>query len=71
MTHRDLGTCRKVVMTKSRTIFTDGAGEKELMAERYENIKKQVPVENTYNKGKFLDRLKRISGKVATVHVRI
>lgn len=69
MTPHDLGTCRKVVMTKSRTIFTDGAGEKELMAEHYENIKKQVPVENTYNKGKFLDRLKRISGKVATVHV--
>ena len=69
MTPNDLGTCRKLIMTKSRSIFTGGDGDKAAMEEHYNNVKLQVPVENTYNKGKFLERLKRISGKVATVHV--
>lgn len=65
----DLGTCKRVIMDNKKTLFLEGAGKPEDLKERYENIKKISVKENTYNKGKHQDRLRRLSGKVATIHV--
>ena len=65
----DLGTCYRFIMSKSKTLFSGGAGDKQALAEHYANIKKQIPQESVYNEGKFQERLKRLSGKVATVYV--
>lgn len=65
----DLGTCYRFIMSKSKTLFSGGSGDKQALAEHYNNVKKQIPQESVYNEGKFQERLKRLSGKVATVYV--
>ena len=65
-----LGTCDKVVVTKDNTTIVNGAGQKEQIAERVAQIKREI--ENTtssYDKEKLQERLAKLAGGVAVLYV--
>ena len=65
----DLGTAKRVVITKDSTTIIDGAGETEAIEARMAQIRKQI--ENTtsdYDREK-LERLAKLSGGVALIRV--
>lgn len=65
-----LGTASKVVITKDHTTIVGGKGQKDLIAGRINQIKKQIEVtESTYDKEKLQERLAKLSGGVAVVKV--
>ena len=64
------GKARKVVVGKDDTTIIDGKGEEETITSRIEDIKAQI--ENTvspYEKENLQDRLAKIIGGVAMIHV--
>ena len=64
------GKARKVTVGKEDTTIIDGGGTEEAIKERIENIKDQI--DNTvspYEKEKLQDRLAKIIGGVAMIHV--
>ena len=64
------GKARKVVVGKDDTTIIDGKGEEEAITSRIEDIKAQI--ENTvspYEKENLQDRLAKIIGGVAMIHV--
>jgi chaperonin GroEL len=63
------GSCERVVLSKNKSTFIGGAGDPVELATHYENVKAQKPAESVYNKGKYIERLSRLSGKVATIHL--
>ena len=66
----DLGTAKKVVVTKDFTTIVDGAGEKEAIDGRIVQIRLQI--ENTssdYDKEKLQERLAKLAGGVAVIKV--
>jgi len=65
-----LGTAKKVVVTKDATTLIDGAGDRNEIAARVEQIRHQM--ENTtseYDKKRFGERLAKLSNGVAVVKV--
>ena len=65
-----LGTCDKVVITKDNTTIVNGAGQKEDIANRVAQIRREI--ENTtssYDKEKLQERLAKLSGGVAVLYV--
>ena len=65
-----LGTCDKVVISKDNTTIVNGAGQKEAIADRVAQIKKEI--ENTtssYDKEKLQERLAKLAGGVAVLYV--
>ena len=65
-----LGTCDKVVVSKDNTTIVNGAGQKEAIAERVAQIKREI--ENTtssYDKEKLQERLAKLAGGVAVLYV--
>ena len=66
----DLGKARKVVVTKDNTTVVDGAGEKEKINERVEQIKKEIEVSDSdFDKEKLQERLAKLVGGVAVIKV--
>ena len=66
----DLGQARKVTATKENTTIVDGAGTKEAIAARVEQIRKEVELsESDYDKTDLQKRLARLSGGVAVIKV--
>jgi len=66
----DLGSAKKVVVSKEETVIIEGSGTEKLIKNRVSEIKKQI--ENTssdYDKEKLQERLAKISGGVAVVKV--
>lgn len=64
------GKARKVVVGKDDTTIIDGKGDEEVITSRIEDIKAQI--ENTvspYEKENLQDRLAKIIGGVAMIHV--
>ena len=66
----DLGTARKVVVTKETTTIVDGNGEKGAIEERITEIKTQIENSTSdYDKEKLQERLAKLSGGVAVIKV--
>ncbi len=65
-----LGKAEKVTITKDNTTIVGGAGDKEAIADRVAQIRKQI--ENTtsdYDKEKLQERLGKLAGGVAVLYV--
>ena len=66
----DLGRARQVKVTKENTIIVDGAGDKQAIADRVNQIK--VAIESTtseFDREKLLERLAKLAGGVAVIKV--
>ena len=64
------GTCDKVTVNKETTTIVNGAGDKQLIADRIAQIKNEI--ENTtssYDKEKLQERLAKMAGGVAVLYV--
>jgi chaperonin GroEL len=65
-----LGRAKKVLITKDTTTIVDGGGKKQHIAARIEQLRKQIPeTEGEYDKEKLQERLAKLTGGVAVVHV--
>ena len=65
-----LGTADKVTVSKDNTTIVNGAGDKENIKERCEQIKAQiVSTKSDYDKEKLQERLANFSGGVALLYV--
>lgn len=70
VTINDLGTARKVNVSKDNTVIVDGAGTKEAIEERVHMIKKQLEnAESEFDRDKLQERLARLAGGVAVIQV--
>jgi chaperonin GroEL len=66
----DLGSASKVVVTKDNTTIIDGKGSKDAIKTRIAQIKTQIATTTSdYDKEKLQERLARLSGGVAVIHV--
>ena len=66
----ELGRARQVKVTKENTIIVDGAGDKDAIADRVNQIR--VALENTtseFDKEKLMERLAKLAGGVAVIKV--
>lgn len=65
-----LGTAGKVTVTKDDTTIVEGAGSKSAIAERVENIKKQIAeTTSDFDREKLQERLAKLAGGVAVIKV--
>ncbi len=65
-----LGQANKVTVTKDTTTIVDGAGAKEAIAERVDQIKQAISkATSDFDKEKLQERLAKLSGGVAVVRV--
>ncbi|MCI5663993.1 MAG: chaperonin GroEL [Mediterranea sp.] len=65
-----LGTAEKVTISKDNTTIVNGAGDKENIKERCEQIKSQIAsTKSDYDKEKLQERLAKLSGGVAVLYV--
>ena len=66
----DLGTAKRVVITKDNTTIIDGAGEQEAIDGRVKQIRQQVEdATSDYDKEKLQERLAKLAGGVAVIKV--
>lgn len=66
----DLGKVRRIVADKDNTTFVEGAGQKDLIKKRVEQIKNQIKHETSdYDKEKLQERLAKLQGGVAIIKV--
>ncbi|WP_337880496.1 chaperonin GroEL [Rheinheimera sp.] len=69
-TLEDLGTAKRVVVTKDNTTIIDGAGEQEAIDGRIKQIRQQVEeATSDYDKEKLQERLAKLAGGVAVIKV--
>ena len=65
-----LGKAEKVTITKENTTIVGGAGDKAAIADRVEQIRKQIEVSTSdYDKEKLKERLGKLGGGVAVLYV--
>ncbi len=65
-----LGTCEKVNVTKDNTTIVNGAGDKQLIADRVQAIKNEIATStSSYDKEKLQERLAKMAGGVAVLYV--
>jgi len=70
LTLKDLGTARKVVVTKETTTIVEGNGSKEAIKGRIAQIRAEIEVtKSDYDKEKLQERLAKLSGGVAQINV--
>ena len=70
VTVADLGKAKRVVVDKDNTTVVDGAGEKKDISARCNQIRAQVEeTTSEYDKEKLKERLAKLSGGVAIIHV--
>src|SRR5580704_13818680 len=66
----DLGTAKRIVIDKDNTTVIDGAGKKSEIQARVAQIKAQIEeTTSDYDKEKLKERLAKLAGGVAVVHV--
>jgi chaperonin GroEL len=66
----DLGTAKKVVVDKDTTTIIEGAGEKEAIQGRIEQIKSELKTTTSdYDREKLQERLAKLAGGVARINV--
>jgi len=65
-----LGRAGQVKVSKDDTIIVDGAGDKQQIADRVEQIKAKIASSTSdYDKEKLQERLAKLAGGVAVIHV--
>ena len=65
-----LGKAEKVVIDKDNTTIVNGAGDKDAIADRANQIRKQIAASTSdYDKEKLQERLGKLSGGVAVLYV--
>ena len=65
-----LGQADKVTVDKDKTTIVDGAGDKQMIANRVTEIKMQIEkTTSEYDKEKLQERLAKLAGGVAVLHV--
>ncbi len=65
-----LGTAEKVTVDKDNTTIVNGAGDKEAIADRVAQIKKQIETTTSdYDREKLHERLAKLAGGVAVLYV--
>ncbi|KAG8909173.1 chaperonin, partial [Tulasnella sp. 408] len=66
-----LGECGSITVTKEDTIFLNGAGQKDAITSRCEQIRSIMndPTTGEYDKTKLAERLAKLSGGVAVIKV--
>jgi chaperonin GroEL len=66
----DLGRARRVVVDREETTIVGGAGDKKQIADRIEQIRREIKkTTSDYDREKLEERLAKLSGGVAVVHV--
>ncbi|MGH1468888.1 MAG: chaperonin GroEL [Bdellovibrionales bacterium] len=69
-TLEDLGEAKRITIDKDNTTVVDGAGEKAAIETRCGQIKGQIEASSSdYDKEKLKERLAKLSGGVAVIHV--
>lgn len=69
-TINDLGTAEKVTVNKDHSIIVNGAGDKDAIAARINQIKAQIEsTTSTYDKEKLQERLAKLAGGVAVLYI--
>jgi chaperonin GroEL len=69
-TIRDLGTAKKVQITKENSTIIDGAGEKKAIEARIKQIKAQIEeTTSDYDREKLQERVAKLAGGVAVIKV--
>ncbi|MDE6443816.1 MAG: chaperonin GroEL, partial [Muribaculaceae bacterium] len=67
---QDLGTAEKVTVNKDNTTIVNGAGSKEAIANRVNQIKAQIETTTSnYDKEKLQERLAKLAGGVAVLYI--
>lgn len=67
---RDLGRAKRVVIDKENTTIIEGAGKSAEIQGRISQIKKQIEeTDSQYDKEKLQERLAKLAGGVAVIHV--
>ncbi len=70
ITVNDLGSAKKVKVTKDHTTIIDGAGTEEAIKNRVNELKGQVSeVKSDYDKKNLQKRIAKLAGGVAVIHV--
>lgn len=65
-----LGTAGRVAVTKDNTTITEGAGSKDALAEREDQIRKQIAdATSDFDREKLQERLAKLTGGVAVIRV--
>lgn len=65
-----LGTAERITVTKDNTVIVNGAGQKEAIAARVNQIKSQIAATTSdYDREKLQERLAKIAGGVAVLYV--
>ena len=69
-TVEDLGTAEKVTVNKDNTTIVNGAGSKDAIANRINQIKAQIETTTSnYDKEKLQERLAKLAGGVAVLYI--
>ena len=69
-TLEELGTAKKVTVSKDNTTIVDGAGTKENIKERVAQLKNEIAnTKSSYDKEKLQERLAKLAGGVAVLYV--
>ncbi len=70
VTIEDLGSAKRITITKEDTTIVDGAGDKKAIEERANQIRKEIETTTSdYDKEKLQERLAKIAGGVAVLSV--
>ncbi len=69
-TAADLGSAKRIVVDKDNTTIIDGAGKKNDITARVNQVKSQIEeTTSDYDKEKLKERLAKLAGGVAVIHV--
>ncbi len=69
-TLKDLGTAKKIVVSKENTTIIDGAGDAKSIKSRIEQIKAQIEeTSSDYDREKLQERVAKLAGGVAVIKV--
>ncbi len=70
ISHKDLGSAKRVVIDKDNTTIVDGAGEKKEIEARVKQIRTQIEeTTSDYDREKLQERLAKLVGGVAIINV--
>jgi len=65
-----MGTAKKVIISKDDTLILDGAGDRQIIKERIEQIREQIAkTKSDYDKEKLEERLAKLGGGVGVIKV--
>lgn len=64
-----LGSCDSIKITATGTTIVGGHGQKELLEDRINKLRKEVESTTGYEKEKLQDRLAKLAGGIAILHI--